>query len=119
VDELISDVERAAGDAADFEITRAIRDAEIGGLEIREGDYIAISSGKIVAVSGTPEDAVLDALETADADLCEILTVFAGKDVPLERKAALQSALEDQYEDLEIVMLDGGQETYDYYAALE
>ncbi len=119
VDELISDVERAAGDVADFEITRAIRDAEIGGLEIREGDYIAISSGKIVAVSGTPEDAVLDALETADADLCEILTVFAGKDVAPERKAALQSALEEQYEDLEIVMLDGGQETYDYYAALE
>ena len=119
VEELVADAERAARGSEDFEITRAIRSAEIEGRSVREGDYIAISRGKIAADAETPEQAVLAALETADADLCELLTIFAGKDVTEERKAALQSELEERFEDLEVVMLDGGQETYDYYAALE
>ncbi len=119
VEELVSDAERAARDTADFEITRTVRDAEIEGKIIREGEYIAISRGKIAADADTPEAAVLAALETADADLCELLTIFAGKDVTEEKKTALLTALEEQFEDLEVVMLDGGQEIYDYYAALE
>ena len=78
---LISSAQRAAEEVIDGEVTRAIRNATVDGHAISEGDYIAISGGEVVAVTQSPEDAVLSMLEATDTDLCEIITLFVGKNV--------------------------------------
>ena len=116
---LLSSAERAAKGVVDGEITRAVRDAHVDGFSIREGEYMAISGGRIVAVAVTPEAAVKQLLETTDADLCEIITLFAGKAVTDARRVELTEILEETYPDCEIVVYEGGQDVYDYYLAVE
>ena len=71
------------------------------------------------AMLSMEEDAVKALLETADADLCEIITLFVGKAVSDQRRAALTEELEEAYPDCEIVVYEGGQDVYDYYLAVE
>jgi len=119
MDVLVGSATRAAADVIDGEITRAVRDANVEGWEIKAGDYIAISQGDIVAVADTAEHAALSLLEAVDTDLAEIITLFVGKDVTDERRADLTEQLTDLYEDCEIIVYDGGQEVYDYFIAIE
>ena len=119
IEALIASAERAAEEVVDGEITRAVRDATIDGKHIQLGDYIAISSGDIVAVSKTPEDAVISMLECVDIDLCEIITLFVGSHVGDEERAALTEKLKEIYDEYEILVYEGGQEVYDYLVAVE
>lgn len=119
VSSLIASAERAAADVTDAEITRAVRDADIGGVHVKQGDYIAISVGDIVAVANTAEDAVLNMLKAADTDLCELITLFVGKDVSAERRAELTETLKEIYCDCEVTVYEGGQDVYDYFLAIE
>ena len=116
---LISGAERAAHSVIDGEITRAVRDATLDGRTIHCGDYIAISEGQIVATAADAEGAVLALLEQADTDLCEIITLFVGKNVPEERRAALTEAITETYDECEVTVYEGGQDTYDYLVAIE
>ena len=83
------------------------------------GDYIAISCGNIVAVSETPEDAVIAMLENTDIELCEIITLFVGKHVSAEKRAELTERLSEIYDEFEIAVYEGGQDVYDYLVAVE
>ena len=116
---LIASAERAAQGVVDGEITRAIRDTCIDGKRISVGDYIAISGGNIAAVESTPEAAVLSLLENTDIDLCEIITLFVGKDVSAEKRVALTEKLKELYDEYEITVYEGKQEIYDYLVAVE
>lgn len=119
MDALLSGAERAAEGVIDGEITRAVRDATVDGLEIRCGDYMAISQGHIVTLGETAEDAVLRLLELSDTDLCEIITLFVGKDAEDERRYALIEQIREIYDECELVVYEGGQEVYDYLVAIE
>ena len=119
IDSLVTSASNAAKNIIDGEITRAVRDVSIGGKDVTEGDYIAISAGEIVAVSETAEDAVIAMLENVDIDLCEIITLFVGKDVTEEARAELTERLQEIYEDYEITVYEGGQDVYDYFVAVE
>ncbi|MBR3972183.1 MAG: DAK2 domain-containing protein [Ruminococcus sp.] len=110
---------RAVKDVKSYEITRAVRDATIDGTEVKKGDYMALGSGKVQSTADTAEDAVLRALEINDTDLCEIITVFTGINVKPEKRVALTEALEEIYDECEVVVYEGQQEVYDYYIAVE
>jgi len=103
----------------DGEITRAVRDSTVDGRAIRCGDCMAFSAGKLVAVAHTPEEAVKSLLEALDTDLCEIITVFAGKGVSTEARAELAEYLQEQYGECDVVFYEGGQDVYEYWIALE
>ena len=119
VDVLVRNAESAAGAVIDGEITKAIRSVTVEGRCISEGEYIAISGGSIVANEKTAESALLSMLEEADVDLCEVITLFVGRDVNAERRAELTERIAENYPDLELTVYEGGQEVYDYLIAIE
>jgi len=119
IDALVKSAKIAAEGVIGCEVTRAVRDVTMGGMDIKEGDYIAITEGEINAVAKSAEDATMDALEAADTDLCEIITVFVGKGVDESRRVELTERLKETYPDCEITFYEGGQEVYDYMLALE
>lgn len=119
MDTLTSSANRAACDVTGGEITKAVRDATVNGRAVKCGEYMAISEGEIVAVDDCAEDAVLKMLEAADTDLCEIITLFVGKNVADEQRVSLTEQLKELYDECEIVVYDGGQDVYDYLVAIE
>lgn len=116
---LISGAKRAADSVVDGEVTMAVRDAAMDGFQIHTGEYIAISGGKIVAVAENAEEAMTKMLETMDTDLCEIITLFVGKNVTDQRRADLTEQLKRCYDECEIVVYEGGQDVYDYLVGVE
>ena len=115
----ISNAIAAAEAVIDGEITRAVRDVTIDGIEVLEGDFMALGGGKILSTAKTAEDAVMDMIEKSDVDLCEIITLFVGKDVDIDRRVELTGRIEEEYPDLELTVYEGGQEVYDYLIAIE
>ncbi len=119
MDDLEESAKRAAETVVDGEVTAAIRDAQIDGMTVHLGDYIARSNGKLVAVAGTPEEAVLKLLAGTDMECYELLTLFTGKEVTEKSCESLVTELRELYPECEITVREGGQEVYDYYIALE
>ncbi len=119
MDTVIKSASHAAADIIDGEITRAVRDASVDGVKINCGDYMAFAGGKLSATAETAEEAVIQLLENADTDLCDIINLFVGKNVSENDRVALTEKLKELYEDCEITVYEGGQEVYDYLVAVE
>ncbi|MBQ7387390.1 MAG: DAK2 domain-containing protein [Clostridia bacterium] len=120
IDSLVESATRAAEGTVSAQITRAVRSVTIDGQEIEEGEYIAISDGKIAAVSVSAEDALQSMLESVeDIDLMEIMTLFVGACVTASVRAEITEKLEELYPDIEITVYEGGQDVYDYLVAIE
>jgi dihydroxyacetone kinase-like predicted kinase len=119
IEALITSARNAAASVEGYQVTRAVRDAEINGAKVKNGEYIAIGDGGIAASAQTANEAVLAMLENADTDMCEIITLFAGADTSAEQRAELTARINELYPDLETVVYESGQEIYDYYVALE
>ena len=116
---IVESAERAVKSIVSAEITRAVRSVTLDGRSIEEGDYIAISGGEISAVASTPEDAVLAMLASEDTDLCEIITLFVGKNVSDDKRTYLTERLGETYPDCKITAYNGDQSVYDYIIAME
>jgi len=121
-----TDMERNAREmAAAFErvktveVTRAVRDARLGHLEIREGDFLGLVDGNIRVVSDELGKAVADTLEAAAIEEAGIVSIYYGADVDESQARQLADGITGQYPGLEIEVIAGGQPHYSYIMALE
>jgi len=119
IDVIVSNAESAAEAVIDGEITRAVREVSVDGKHISEGDYMALSGGRIALTAPTAEEALIGFIEGADVDFFEIMTLFVGKEVDADRRVAITDRLKEEYPDLELNVYEGGQEVYDYLIAIE
>lgn len=119
IKKLLESAERSAKSILGGEITKAVRDVTIGGKEIKEGNYIAIVNGEIVATDESREKTLFGMLSSVDTDDYEIINLFAGAEVSPEARAEITERLTEEYPDHEIVVYLGKQELYDFYIALE
>ena len=110
---------RAAEGVTDIEVTRAVRDAHVFGVEVERGQYMALCAGEISSLGRTADEALLAALERVDTDEAELLTLFVGADATDEQRCSLTEIIEQRYPDLELTVYDGGQALYDYLLAIE
>ncbi len=100
-------------------ISPSIRDADIGGVHIESGDTIGIINKEIVVADKEKTSA---ALRTVDAMLDEerfMLTIIAGSDSTEEERNALGKKISESHPEIEIYVLDGGQEIYPYIFVAE
>ncbi|QSB08183.1 DAK2 domain-containing protein [Lysinibacillus fusiformis] len=101
------------------QVTYAVRDTSIDGVEIRKDDYMALAEGKIVL--STP--ALKDAAEKVIMDLvdedAEIVTVIYGEDTTEQAASELVAFIEENYPDVEVELFDGKQGLYPYIISVE
>jgi len=119
IDMLCENAERAAKSVVGSEITRAVRDVTIDGREIKTGDYISITGGKITSVAPDRDTALVEMLAGVDMDDYEIITLFVGEDVDDDARVEITERLEDLYPEMEITVYKGKQAVYDYLIAIE
>jgi dihydroxyacetone kinase-like predicted kinase len=101
------------------ELTFAIRDSEFQGLKIKENDWMGILNGKIVSSTPTPTESAKTLLEQILSQSTEIVTIITGEGTSDDEVDALQVWLEDQFPDVEIDVIEGGQPLYKYIFAIE
>ena len=109
----------AAESVRSGEVTLAVRDSTIGGLSIREGDYIGIMDKEIVAASGSLQETCRTLLAKMLEDGGELVTVLTGEGTSDDETAALSDWLKEAYPDAELEVFEGGQPLYPYLIAVE
>lgn len=101
------------------ELTKAVRDAEIDGVTVREGQVIGLLDGKLVA-SGDDLLRVGDqVLQEADVASHELVTIFSGEETPERDVERLADSVRERYADLTVEVHEGGQPHYDFVIAIE
>ena len=117
--QLIAEAEEAISRITSGYISPAVRDADMNGVHVTEGDTIGII-GKEIVVSKPERMAACHAL--ADKLLesgAFMLTVFTGADALLEERAELEAYISHNYHDVECYFIDGGQDIYPYMFVAE
>ncbi|GAB0167209.1 DAK2 domain-containing protein [Lysinibacillus sp. CTST325] len=101
------------------QVTYAVRDTSIDGVEIHKDDFMALAEGKIVL--STP--ALKDAAEKVITDLvdedAEIVTVIYGEDTTEEKASELVKFIEENYPEVEVELFNGKQGLYPYIISVE
>lgn len=100
------------------EVTQAVRTTKVEGREISEGDFIAISGGKILSAAASPADATCELLDEIISPEHELLTLFAGESTDPETTGQLLQWLKENHPHIEAETHDGGQPLYHYYLSL-
>ena len=119
-DAIIAEMQSAMKRVTAGYVSPAIRDAEMNGVRIKNGDTIGIIDKEIV-LSDSDKAAAAHSLAARLLNMPGkfMLTVFAGKDTSAAEQAALQASLAASHPSAEVYFLDGGQDIYPYIFVAE
>lgn len=119
----IEDVENAMYNAYKgvtcIEVTHAVRDTEMDGFNLLNGDIIAIEQKGIVAKGSNIDEVVMDTLKTKDRDSVCLITLYYGADVEGEDAEKLRTQVEEEFPDSDVMAVRGGQAHYYYFIRVE
>jgi uncharacterized protein len=101
------------------QITFAVRDTHIDGLDIEKNDFMGIAEGKIVVKDKEKLKAAEGLLEEMLDDDSEILTIIYGEDVSEEEVQTLTDYVEEHYGNVEVEVHDGKQPLYSFIFSIE
>lgn len=101
------------------QITFAVRDTNIDGLEIENGDFMGIADGKIKVKNKDKLQAAKQLLDEMMTDDSEILTILYGEDATEEEVEELVAYCEEKFEDAEVEVHNGKQPLYAFIFSIE
>ncbi|MFC7685460.1 DAK2 domain-containing protein [Ureibacillus sp. GCM10028918] len=101
------------------QVTFAVRDTTIDGVEIHKDDYMALAEGKIILSTPRMSEAAEKVVaELVDED-SEIVTVIYGEDATKAQANELASFIEENYPDAEVEIVEGKQSLYPFILSVE
>ena len=119
VDEVISDLQDVIDNVDASSVTYAIKDTVYEGVEVKEGDFIAIAHKGIVASGKDRKKVVFKLLDKLfENDEKELITLIVGEDKDDEEVSEIEKYI-SEHSDLECEVIDGGQPVYSYLIGLE
>lgn len=101
------------------EVTFAVRDAEIDGIEIKEGNILGQIEKKIKEVGNDKFDVCSKLIEEMIDEDSELITIFYGNGCSEEEVEEFLTKLEERYSDLDIQVYDGKQPLYYFIVSVE
>lgn len=119
IDSVAKEMNEAINEVDTGEITIATRSVEIDGVDVHEGEIIALHNGKLVVASNNLEEAVLKLLNRAHADQKELITFFSGADMAKNEINRIIDAVRNKFPNQEIEVQDGGQPHYQFIISIE
>ena len=118
-EQITSEMTEALGRVTAGYISPSIRDAEINGVTIKNGDTIGIIGKEIVLSNPDQHTAALGLTAKILEGDKFMLTVFCGKDATPEQQSALQADIQKTYPAIEVYFIDGGQDIYPFIFVAE
>ncbi len=101
------------------EITYAVRDTNMNGVDVKKGEYIAIHNKKIVKSVNDREKALNALLSEMVDDESDIISIIYGEDVDEKDLEKLESMISADFSDLELELNSGKQPIYSYFVSVE
>lgn len=112
-------MEESIRNVATGSVTYAVRDTEMDGKEIKEGNIIGLREGKIKEVGNDIFTVCENLLSNMIDEDSELITIFYGSDCDEEKVNEFVEKLESTYEDLDVQCFNGKQPLYYFICSVE
>ncbi|MFN8453752.1 MAG: DAK2 domain-containing protein [Anaerolineae bacterium] len=109
----------AAQQVHTVEITRAVRETQFNGFQIKSGDVMGLFDDELVSVGQAYDEVALETLAKVDLTAQELITIYFGQDSSAAHAQVLAAKITEQYPELEVEAHEGGQPFYYYIISLE
>ncbi len=102
-----------------IELAQATRAANVQGVCVQPGAYLARLDGRVVASGEDGVATLLQAIRAAAPEQCELATLYVGEGVSQELIDQAQAQLQAERPDLAVEVVPGGQPHYPLLVTLE
>ena len=119
VEDNFNNLKNAIGEVKTGSVTYAVRDTEIDGIEIKEGNMLGLVEGKIKEVGEDKKIVAGKVLDDMIDDECELITVYYGEEVTDEEANEFELELQGKYGELDIQFYKGNQPLYYFLMSVE
>lgn len=118
LDDNVDEMSEAVGNVKTGQVTFAIKDTVIDGVDIKANDYMALVEKDIVACKDSKLKALKVVLESLVDEDAELITLIYGEDVNDEDVEEIESFVEDNFE-AELELVNGKQPVYSFIVGVE
>ncbi len=101
------------------QVTYAVRDTNMDGKEIKQGDFMGLTDKTIQAVGQDLSQTTRELIEALVDEESELISLYYGAETTEEEAEKLAQEIEAAYEDLEVEVQYGGQPVYSYFISVE
>ena len=101
------------------QVTYAVRDTSIDGMEIKQGNIMGLDDSTIRAVGDSVEDTTYELLVNMIEEDSELITLYHGEETSEEEAEALASRITESYPEVEVEVHSGNQPIYYYVISVE
>lgn len=119
VEDNVKELKSAADMVKTGAITYAVRDTEMDGVVIREGNILGLIEGEIKEVGEDVFDTLEKVLDEMIDDESELVTLFYGEDCKEEEVNVFFAKIEEKYSDIDVQCHKGEQPLYYFIISVE
>lgn len=101
------------------EITRAVRDSNYAGMEIKKDSIIGLAEGDLITSGDDMSKVMEDLLESLLYGEGRLVTLYFGESVSLQQAEILADKMGRKFAGHEFEIQDGGQPVYDFIISVE
>ncbi|QGS37424.1 DAK2 domain-containing protein [Aerococcus viridans] len=101
------------------QVTVAVRDTTVDGLEIHKDHFMGIIDGKIVSEDADLVKETINMVNAMIDEDKELVTLIFGEETDQATAELIADAVESANEDIEVEIVDGGQPVYHFLASVE
>ena len=101
-----------------LEITQAVKDSKVNGLEIKKGNYIGLKDGDILVSADSKKETVIELLNKV-AENEELVTIYYGEGITEAEAEEIKIIMEENFDFDEMEIYPGGQPLYPFIISLE
>ena len=118
-EENFANMQEVLSTVSTLEVTHAVRDTNIEGVEIKKDEFMGIRNGKIVVSNLSLNTVLEELLEKSLGEDSEIVTLYLGEESTEEYTDFLEQLIEEKYPDVEVELIESGQPVYPYIIGVE
>ena len=118
-EENFANMQEVLSTVSTLEVTHAVRDTNIEGVEIKKDEFMGIRNGKIVVSNLSLNTVSEELLEKSIDEDTEIVTLYLGEESTEEYTDFLEQLIEEKYPDVEVELIESGQPVYPYIIGVE
>lgn len=120
LDENIEQMKEAIANVSTGSVTYAVRDTEMEGKVIKEGNILGLIENKIAEVGKDIYEVCNNIINTmVKEDETELITIFYGKDCHVDKVEEFIGELEEKYPNIDIQYYSGEQPLYYFIVSVE
>ncbi len=109
----------STGAVSTMQITYAARNSNFDGMDIKEGDYLALYEEKLIKCDSSIDSLIESLAEKIKENQKSMVSIYYGQDVTEEDAGKIAATLTSLLGDIEINVYEGGQPVYYYIISAE